>query len=382
LSKKGDLEILVLERNETILGENQSSRNSGVIHAGIYYAQAQEPGKARLCVEGNRRLYEFCQEQEVPCLQCGKLVVATDDLEEEYLDQVLAQARENGVPGVKKILGPEVTCHEPNVRAQAGLLVPSSGIIEPTRLVQKLYTLAKNNQVMFLTGNRVIGIEPQAQKFLVTTQSKDYTESVDTDILINAAGLFADDIACLVNPDCPHVIEPTRGESARFYKNIRETVGMKGMNVYPAPFGYYNDTGQKARVSWRQSEALLEQGIITKTVGVHLSPTFDVTGTHYRVGNTVTIGPLKTVGVGKEDYARDLKSPAHFYEQVKAFFPGLNEEDVQLHQAGIMAVLKTGRDFVIEPDPRYPGCINLIGIDSPGLTSCLAIARQVAEMIP
>ena len=156
---------------------------------------------------------------------------------------------------------------------------------------------------------------------------------------------------------------------------------MNGMNVYPTPYGFYNDTGERAEVPFDEFQKLLKEGKISKTVGVHLTPTFDLVNGENVIGNTVTLGPTSTVGKGKEDYGSDLHPEELYFRRVKDFFPNLKLEDISLHQAGIRAKLKDHYDFVVERDEKYPNCINLVGIDSPGLTSSLAIAKYVKEMM-
>jgi len=195
LSRRVDDEIFLLERNRKIRGENQSSRNSGVIHAGIYYPKKKGPLKARFCVEGNKMLYEFCAEHNVPHKKTGKLVVATNHREEEYLEDVLAVSLDNSVPGVTRISGEEAKAMEPNVNATSAIHVPTSGIIEPTEYVSRLHHLAETNGVAFVTGNKVIHITPKGKLFEVTTKSGGDIDTFETKVLINAAGLYSDEIA-------------------------------------------------------------------------------------------------------------------------------------------------------------------------------------------
>ncbi len=390
LSKQKNLSICLIEQNESIKGENQSSRPSGVIHAGIYYPCETEPLKARLCVEGGRMLYAFCAATGVPVAKTGKLVVAIDDREEEYLEDLLTLSQENGV-SLKKISQKKIKELEPNVKAQCALYVPDSGIVEPTALLDKLHHLSQAQGVMCLTSTKVVAINPMKEGFTIETETlQGEKESFTTKVLLNAAGLFVDDIARLFNSDFPYTIQPVRGESAKFYKNMRPQLSTS-MNVYPTPCGYYNETGEKAVVSFAEFKRLMEEKKITRTVGVHLTPTFDATDVQsnakatsfsrdFYVGNTVTIGPAKTVGVGKEDYASALKTEDIYWNSVKPFFPHLRLEDISLHQTGIMAVPVGQKDFIIERDEQYPDAIHFI-IDSPGLTAGLAIAKHVHEKV-
>src|SRR4030042_448129 len=222
LSKKHNQGIVVVEKNRQIRGENQSSRNSGVIHAGVFYPKETGPLKAKLCVEGNEMLYRFCDQYNIPHKKTGKIIVATDTLEEEYLEDVLRIALENQVPGIEKIDGNRVYGYEPNVSAISALYVPTSGIIEPTGLVDKLYRISESSGVMFLIGNEAVGIKPESEGFEVKVRSDTEIEIFKTRILINAAGLYSDDIARMVNPGSPYEMDPVKGDGPRFTKPKRE----------------------------------------------------------------------------------------------------------------------------------------------------------------
>ena len=144
-------DIYVFEKNPGITrGENQSSRNSGVLHSGIYYEQDFRPLKARLCVEGNSLWYDFAKKYKLPCKQTGKLIVAGDAAESRRLDHYLELAKANRVPDVRKIGPDEVRRLEPNVCAHSALLVPTCGIIDPTALLHQVYASAGNQGVNFM----------------------------------------------------------------------------------------------------------------------------------------------------------------------------------------------------------------------------------------
>ena len=380
VSKISRKQIVLIERNDRITAENQSSRNSGVIHAGIYYPKDIEPLKARFCVEGNEMLYRFCEKFEVPHKKTGKIVVANNSVEEEYLGYVLDIAYDNGVRGIKEISGKEVRRIEPNVNAKSALYIPTSGIIEPTQLVRKLSVLAQSREVSFLTKRKVTGINSTKSLFEITIKSGETEEIFETSILINASGVYSNEVAGMVNSDNNNQIRFVRGESAKFYKTRRNDISMNGSNVYPVPYGFYQD-GRKAEVSLEEFKILLKDKKIIKTVGTHLTPTFDFYNNNYEIGSLVTIGPIPTPVTERDDYSLNLHSEKDYLNKVKKIFPGLKLEDIILHQSGIQTKIKDEYDFIIERDLKYPTCINLIGIDSPGLTSSLAIARYVSDLI-
>jgi L-2-hydroxyglutarate oxidase LhgO len=380
LSKIRGREVFLLEKNPGIRGDNQSSRNSGVIHAGIYYSQEDESLKARLCVQGNSMLYDFCREHSIPHNQTGKLVVATNHQEEEYLDDLLKNALRNNVPGIRTIPGDAVKRLEPNVSSTKALLIPSTGVLDQTLLVGKLYQLAEANGAYFLFGNELMSIRPGKDSLELAVKSGESVERFETRLLINSAGLYSDQVAKMLNPASSHTIKPILGEWARFYKTRREELGMNGMNVYPAPYGIYTDTGAKAEVSFKEYQALLKKGKVYRSIGIHLSPTLELGRDGYEISDSVIIGPTSTVIKEKEDFTPRLDED-YYAQRIKGFFPGLKREDIELHQTGIRAKLASSPDFVIERDQKYPMMINLIGIDSPGLTASLAIARHVKDML-
>ncbi len=379
LSKKYD-EIFVIEKNPRVTAENQSSRNSGVIHAGIYYPKDESPLKAKLCVAGNRMLYDFCQEFDVPFKQTGKLVMATEDWQLDYLRDAFQIAQENGVSGAKIISAEAAKQMEPNIHCIQAAYFPTSGIVEPTQLVYRLYTLASQNGGYFLTQTEVIDIKPKNGYFEIATKSGNQIELFETEILINSAGLYSDEIARMIDPDCPYEIFPVRGEMAQFYKSRRQEIFHAGMNLYPVPHPL-DASGKKLVMPFNDFQKLFKAKKVLKTVGVHLTPTFDLIEGQYEIGNTVTIGPATKSVLDKEDYTHDLYPPEYYFKLVRPFFPNLKVGDISLHQTGIQAKLKNQFDWVIEPDKKHPRCIQLIGIDSPGLTGCLAIGRYVEELL-
>jgi len=357
--------VFLFEKNPGITkGENQSSRNSGVIHSGIYYDRGSRPQKAALCVEGNRLLYEFCGTHSVPALRTGKLIVATTPEEDEILDLYLARAGENGVPEVRKISGQAVSRMEPNVVAGSALEIPSAGIVEPTSLVYRLHTIAAKNGVEFLTGTEVTDVKGDADFIYLSIRYRDGgSETVRARVAVNAAGLEADRIARTLNPDLRYERDPVRGESYKFYGNSRPQLKLLGRNVYPTPELVVTPYGRHF------------------TVGIHLTPTFEDRSYPPRLGATVTVGPKVVPAAEGENVAGDRTPASFFAARVQRYFPGLTEEDLSWYQAGTQARLKDEPDFVIRPDPAYPHFIHLLGIDSPGLTASLAIGRKVAHMV-
>ena len=373
LSKVINGNIVIVERNNSVKGENQSSRNSGVIHAGIFYPRDFGPLKSSLCVEGNSLLYEFCEKNNVPYKKCGKLVVATSPMEEEYLEDVLRIAKENGVEGISTLDRNQINKIEPNIKAVSAIHAPSSGIVESTGLVEALYNRAEENGAIFITSNELTDINPCAREgFNIVIRSVNGNEQFKTKIFINSAGLYSDEIAKKINPELNYIMDPVKGESAKFSSLRRKNIRLSGMSIYPVPFGYLPD-GERLNVPFKQFLELFKQHKVTKSVGVHISPTFDS-------DSIFTVGPAYSIPESRQDYKPSRKE-SYYLDKVLQFLPGLKQEDIRLNQVGIRAKLKDRYDYVIERDESFSGCINLVGIDSPGLTSSLAIAKYVRKMV-
>ena len=373
-------QVLLIEQEPQIPSDNQSTRNSGVIHAGIYYEQNRSPLKASLCVKGNAMLYDFCQQYDdaVPCKMTGKLVIAASESEIPFLKYTRDIGLENHVPGLRLLNRSEMCALEPNVSGIAALLVPTSGVIDPAAYVKKLRLLAEARGAFVLTGTKVIAASHPGT---LTVESNGSTYPVEANHIINAAGLYSDEVARLINPRSAYVITPVRGEIAKFNHRKRSDISMRGMNVYPVFTGYENDTGRNVKASLEEFLSLESRGKITRTVGVHITPTFDTASSTPLLGATAIVGPLKSVDVGKKDYTTHLKDTDIYYDRIRGFFPHIRKEDISLHYTGIMAVPAGHSDFIIERDPEVRRCIHLIGIDSPGLTASLAIGEYVGNML-
>jgi len=358
-------DVYVFEKNPGIAkGENQSSRNSGVLHAGIYYEQEIRPLKGRLCVEGNRLWNEFARKHQLACKQTGKLMVANDEAESHMLDKYLLQAKANGVPDVRKISADEVRRLEPNVCAHSALLVSTSGIVDPTALLHQVYASASNRGAIFMPDTEVVNLELSDQEVIVHIRYRDGQQDfIRANTVINAAGVHAVDIARMVDQQIPIKPALIRGDSYKFYRNRRPQLFLREMNVYPTPIVVDSPTGRHL------------------TVGVHLTPTFDMIGGEISIGDTVTVGPKLIPVSNFEDYNSTPVSPPEAFLKNMAFSPDLTAADLEYHQGGIQARLDGYHDFYIKPDRNSRQVIHLLGIDSPGLTAAPAIARYVYGLL-
>ena len=361
LAKAGMSDLFIFEKLPYV-GEGQSGRNSGVIHAGIYYVTGSQ--KARLCVEANSLMYEFCRKHDVPAQNVGKLVVASAEEEVEALEHLHAQAIENGVPGVKMLTREQVKKIEPNVSVPAAMHCQTTGIVDAANYTRALAKLAQIEGVQVMTSFEIVNIESADDGFEVAGRRGGSEEVFRSEVLINSAGLYSDVIARMVNPRVEWEISPLRGEYYKFNRKKRDGLWLNGLNIYPVP--------EKVDIGGR------EVGV----VGVHLTPTFEMTRDgEARVGNIVTVGPEFVAVSDRENYESDRKPVEFFLQRAVRFFPGLKLEDLNIDFTGIMANLREGSDFIIERDKKRDNCIQLVGIDSPGLTCSLAIARKVRKLL-
>ena len=366
LAGAGFPDVVLLEKAAQ-LGDAQSGRNSGVIHAGIYYPTGSL--KARLCVASNALTYHFCARHGVAAQAVGKLVVASSDDQLSGLQEVHERAVANGVPGVRMLDAAEVCRHEPNIHVVAALFCPSTGIVDAAGLTNTLASLARRGGAQVLCDFEVDAIEPlSAGGFRVHGRrgqgERAQAEDFDADVVINAAGLHSDQVARMVDPDFGPRIEPLRGEYYRFNRRSRPEIHLHGANIYPVPT--WIDIGEER----------------LKMVGVHLTPTFELDRSgRWQLGDTVVVGPEFVRVDDPENYDRGRKPRELFYERAAAMMPSLRPDDLSVAYTGIMASRTGGSDFMIERAPGQPDFLQLVGIDSPGLTCALAIGQHVRGLL-
>jgi L-2-hydroxyglutarate oxidase LhgO len=342
-------DLILLERREHH-GTETSSRNSEVIHAGMYYA----PGslKARLCVEGNRLLYEYCAKHDVPHDRLTKIIVAMVPGEVPHLERILATGRENGVE-LEMITGERSRELEPHVPAVAALFSPNTGIISAHGLMDALLQEARLKGATFQSSAEVMGLEKTTNDYRISINTPAGAESFTSERVINAAGLQSDTVAGLVGID----------------------LDAAGYRLHYCKGSYFAVAPSKAHLVHR----LVYPVPTTVSLGVHALK--DVAG-------RVRFGPdaefLEERGL---DYRVDADKRAAFAKGVQRLVPDIAEEDLSPDISGIRPKVQAPgeppRDFVIreESDKGYPGLVNLIGIESPGLTSCLSIARHVDSLV-
>ncbi|HKV47441.1 MAG TPA: NAD(P)/FAD-dependent oxidoreductase [Candidatus Acidoferrales bacterium] len=342
-------DVFVLEALPKV-GMVTSTRNSGVIHSGIYYTQGSL--KAKLCVRGNVLTYEFCKAHGVPFRNCGKIVVApSEDL--HGLETLKNNGEANGVEGLKIIDRAAFRKREPHIEGHAALEVPSTGILSSEDLVKTYARIATDQGAHIVTNAKVERLEPTTAGVRVESSAGE----IEARCLVNSAGLYADAIAAMLGSKAAeHKIYPVRGEYCEFVRARQDWV--RGL-VYPMPH---------------------PKGL---SLGLHLTKTLH---------GTVLLGPTARYVDDKNNYEKNRDSVEMFVEGAKGLLPEVTKEDLVLAYSGIRPKLtapgtakgghdsKSAPDFIIQRDPDFDGVIHLIGMESPGLTSAGAIAEYVSGM--
>jgi L-2-hydroxyglutarate oxidase LhgO len=342
-------DLVILERRERH-GQETSSRNSEVIHAGMYYPTGSL--KARLCVEGNRRLYALADRHRVPHRRTAKLIVATVPEETSALEGILAQGRANGVD-LEMLSGADARRLEPNVAAVAALFSPNTGIVSAHALMDHFLHEAREHGATLQPRAKVVALERRTSDYRVTIHSGQDVESFTSERVINAAGLGADTVAALAGID----------------------VDAAGYHLHYVKGSYFSASAAASKLTAR----------LIYPVPGHVS-----LGTHAVVGleGRLRFGPdAEYLPDRVLDYRVDESRRGAFGEAVRRLMPAVRDEDLSPDIAGIRPKLQGPgegfRDFVIAKEDGHglPGLVSLVGIDSPGLTSAPAIAEHVAALL-
>lgn len=344
-------EVIVLEAADAI-GTGTSSRNSEVIHAGIYYPTGSL--RARLCVPGRDALYDYCAAHGVEHRRIGKLIVATEESQLPKLAAIRAQAAANGVTDLTEVDAATAMRWEPNLRTVGALLSPSTGIIDSHGLMLALLGDAEESGAMLALQSPLLRSHRTADGFELEVGGAEPMR-LACSALVNAAGLGAWAVARgLEGLDAAHV--PPRVLAKGNYYALAAGRSPFSRLVYPVP---------------------VEGGL-----GVHL--TLDLAG-QARFGPDVEwLGDIAGHGEGPIDYAVDPVRADSFYGAVRAYWPGLPDHALVPAYSGVRPKLsgpgQPQADFLIQGPETHgvDGLVNLFGIESPGLTSCLAIADAVA----
>jgi len=337
-------EVLVLEAAEGI-GTETSSRNSEVIHAGIYYP----PGSlmARTCVAGKHALYRYCAERGVPHSNCGKLIVATSDDEASQLAGISARAVANGVADLRMLSATEAMALEPNLRCTAALLSPSTGIVDSHAFMLALQGDAENAGTVFAFHSPVMAGRASASDIELDVGGTEPL-TLACNLLVNSAGLHAPALARAIT-GMPAELIPTAYYAKGNYFTLSGRSPFSRL-IYPVP--------------------------VPGGLGVHL--TIDL-------GGQARFGP-DVEWIDGIDYTVDPARADVFYDAVRKYWPGLKNGALQPGYSGIRPKIVppsvARQDFVVQGPETHgiPGLINLFGIESPGLTASLALAEHILRM--
>ena len=339
----GHNEVAVLERHKRS-GQETSSRNSGVIHAGIYYPSHFL--KTQLCISGRQHLYTYCDTYDIPYKRCGKLIVATTENDISTLQALQTKARDNGLSNLQWLEKSAITELEPHINAEAALLSPSTGIIDTDAYIMHLENDILSNESHILHGQTVTSIEKHGHDFIVTTNNREQTSCKQ---LINAAGLAAQEIAAMITATA---YIPQRHLAKGHYFSYTGHSPFHHL-IYPLP----------------------EEN----SIGLGIHATLDM-------HNNIRFGP-DACYIDTEDYTFDETRKQSFMKAIRRYFPALDENRLQAGFTGLRPKIQspadTAMDFRIDNVTVHgiPGLINLFGIESPGLTASLAIADHVQQLL-
>jgi L-2-hydroxyglutarate oxidase LhgO len=342
LARRGR-EVVVVEA-EGAIGTGTSSRNSEVIHAGIYYPTGL--AKTRLCVEGKAMLYAFCRDYGVPHRRCGKLIVAANESETAGLAALEAQARANGVEDLVWLTGAEARALEPALKAERALLSPSTGIIDSHALMLALRGDAEAHGAMVALETPVVSGRAEHGGVTIETGGAEPMR-LRAGLVVNSAGLGAQAVARVIEGVPAHTIPPLHLAKGNYFSLGLRAPFSRLVYPMPAPGG----------------------------LGVHL--TLDLAG-QARFGPDVEW--IEAIG-----YDVDPRRADAFYAAIRSYWPDLPEAALQPAYAGIRPKIArpggSSTDFIIqtEADHGVPGLVHLFGLESPGLTASLAIAEQIAD---
>jgi len=336
--------VYVLEKNSKF-GQETSSHNSCVLHSGIHYPKGSL--KAKLCVKGNIMTYDICEKYRIPFKKLGKLTVAIKEDEVDELEKLMQQGQDNGAEGLKFLEREDVKKLEPNVDVEKALFSPSTGIVEPDELMNHYYARASKNNAVLATGTEVVSLRNVDGEYEIGGVSMGEKFMVTAKTVVNCAGLDSDKIAAMAGLDVDKLgyrLHHCKGD----YFRVGGGPPVK-MLVYPVPKG--------------------------AGLGIHLTPD---------MGGSVRLGP-NAYYVDHDSYEVE-STEKEFREDVVRFVPLIKEREIQPDSAGIRPKLQGPndpfRDFVIrhEVDKGLFGLIDLVGIESPGLTAAPAIGEFVSEI--
>lgn len=337
-------DVLIIE-SKHLFGSETSARNSEVIHAGIYYEK--DSLKAQLCTRGKKLLYQYCEQHAVPFKRLEKIIVACSEQQVEALHGIRMRAQQNGVDDLQLLSEADVAQLEPAIKAKAGLLSPSTGIVDSHAFMLSLLGKAEQHGAMIAYNSCVQSITPTEEKFGVRVIIDDDATHISCENLINAAGHGACALAEATTGLASDCIPTPRFSKGNYFRLQDKTPVSRLIYPVPEPGG----------------------------LGVHI--TIDMAG-QSRFGPDVQ--PQNEL-----NYHVDETRSAHFYHAIRRYWPALKDDTLVPDYAGVRPKIefngKPYNDFIIQNQQTHniKGLVNLFGIESPGLTASLAIAELVRD---
>ena len=342
-------DLIVLDRNVRH-GMETSSRNSGVVHAGIYYPAGSL--KARLCRDGRDMLYDLCARHDIPCRKTGKIVTATREEERPSLAKVFETARQNGVM-LERLSGAQARALEPSIQSVEALWSPESGIVDPHVLMDHFLQRALAAGATLYPQASVEAIAPAPGGYRLVIRRDGELENLTTECVVNAAGLEADVIAGLAGIDVDAAGYRQHWCKGSYFSASSRCANLVSRLVYPVPAPDF--------------------------LGVHVV---------LDTGGRLRFGPdAEYLTERRPDYRVDPVKRGAFAEAARRLLPDIADDDLEPDISGIRPKLQAkggpARDFVIAEETArgLPGFVNLLGIESPGLTAAPAIGDDVAGLL-
>jgi L-2-hydroxyglutarate oxidase LhgO len=344
LSRAG-MEVIFVDK-EISFGKETSSRNSEVIHSGIYYEK--DSLMAKLCFEGNRLLYNYCNDHSISFNKCGKLIVSTSEEEDNELNNVKKRGLMNGVNDLSFVSAADISKIEPALVCRSGIYSPSTGVIDSHAYMSSLLRDSEDRGAVFAPSTRIDNITLLNDGFLLSTNDNGF-DSIKCYILVNSAGLYATDVAASIkNFPSNFIPKPYYAKGNYFY--LKQKCPFQRL-IYPLP--------------------------VKGALGVHL--TLDING-------LARFGP-DIEWVDTIDYTVNEARVDLFYASIRRFWPDLKDESLYPGYVGVRPKIvppSVGKqDFMIQSSYEHGinNLINLFGIESPGLTSSLAIAKYISNIL-
>mmetsp|Transcript_11694 Transcript_11694/g.35641 ORF Transcript_11694/g.35641 Transcript_11694/m.35641 type:complete len:367 (+) Transcript_11694:170-1270(+) len=344
VAKDSGGDVVVLEKHTTF-GSETSSRNSEVIHAGMYYQPSSL--KARLAVEGNRMLYEYCADRGISHKRLTKLIVATEEEEIPQLQKLFEWSKKNGCEPLRWLDSEEARKLEPEIRCVAALLSPATGVVDSHGLMLSLLGEAEENGATVAYGSRVVEGKVNDDAIDLTIEDLDgHRTGIRANRVINAAGLHANKVAASIKGYDHGSIPPIKYTKGNYF--VLSGKAPASRLVYPIP--------------------------VPGGLGIHL--TLDL-------GGRARFGP-DTEAINNINYEVDSSRSKQFYEEIRRYWPGLKDDALSPDYCGVRPQVDVSKgvfpDFVISKQANGR-LVNMLGVESPGLTSALSLAKHVKKLL-